>query len=85
MLWPPEMYNANLKVSAEILAFHIVTGESRPYNVYEEVETGKELLRCDLCGLFIEEDENDTMYNLNFTRRGDHKNEGFQAYSQCHP
>ena len=50
---PPKIYNTNLKVPAEIVAFHIETGESRPYNIYKEVGTGKELLKCDLCGLFL--------------------------------
>jgi len=50
---PPKIYNANLKVPAEVMPFHIETGESRPYNIYEEVGTGKELLKCDLCGLFL--------------------------------
>jgi len=53
MPWPPKIYNADLKEPAETVAFHIETGESRPYNIYKEIETGKELLKCDLCGLFL--------------------------------
>jgi len=53
MPWPPKIYNANLKVPAETVAFHIETGESKLYNIYEELGTGKELLKCDLCGLFL--------------------------------
>ena len=50
---PPKIYNANLKVPGEVMAFHIETGESKPYSIYEEVGTWKELLKCDLCGLFL--------------------------------
>lgn len=35
------------------MPFHIETGESKPYSIYEEVGTWKELLKCDLCGLFL--------------------------------
>lgn len=53
MPWPPKIYNAKLKVLGEVMSFHIKTGESRPYNIYEKVGTWKELLKCDLCGLLL--------------------------------
>ena len=49
----PKIYNATLKEPAESVEFHLETGESKRYGVYEEVGTAKHLLRCDICGLFL--------------------------------
>ena len=96
---PHEIYNTNLIGPAKIVAFHIETGETRPYNIYEEVGTIP-LSHTDVRTIswiasvlkLLKQKKGvrkmrmtQSMYNLNFTRTGIYKNKGYQTYLQRHP